>query len=85
MPIASTQSARTSSRRASTTSCPAAALPGGEIELTGVNLGPFSHVLPAVLVDGLPAHVLMSRPGSLALRVPDQAGTGLIEVRNPPA
>jgi hypothetical protein len=41
---------------------PAAALPSGEIELTGANLGPLGPALPAVLVDGLPAHVLMSRP-----------------------
>jgi sugar lactone lactonase YvrE len=61
---------------------PAAALPGGEIELTGANLGPVGSALPAVLVDGHSAHVLMSRPGSLAFRVPDQATTGLIEVRN---
>jgi hypothetical protein len=39
--------------------------------------------MPAVLVDGHPAHVLMSRPTRLALRVPEQASTGLIEVRNP--
>jgi sugar lactone lactonase YvrE len=62
---------------------PAAALPGGEIELTGANLGPISFALPTVLVGGLPAHVLMSRPGTLALRVPDKAATGLIELRNP--
>jgi hypothetical protein len=61
---------------------PAAALPGGEIELTGANLGPIGSALPAVLVDGHSAHVLMSRRGSLAFRVPDQATTGLIEVRN---
>jgi sugar lactone lactonase YvrE len=62
---------------------PAAALPGGEIELTGANLGPFDSSLPSVLVDGEPAHVLMSRPARLALRVPAEADTGLIEVRNP--
>jgi sugar lactone lactonase YvrE len=61
---------------------PAAALPGGEVELTGANLGPIGSALPAVLVDGHSAHVLMSRPGSLAFRVPEQATTGLIEVRN---
>jgi hypothetical protein len=61
---------------------PAAALPGGDVELTGANLGPVGSALPAVLVDGHSAHVLMSRPGSLAFRVPDQATTGLIEVRN---
>lgn len=72
---------------------PAAALPGGEVELIGANLGPFAPaptgpvnglppVLPIVLVDGLPASVLMSRPGRLAFRVPDAAGTGMVEVRN---
>src|ERR1035441_8748694 len=61
---------------------PAAALPGGEIELTGAHLGPIGSSLPTVLVDGHSAHVLMSRPGALALRVPEQATTGLIEVRN---
>ena len=61
---------------------PAAALPGGEVELTGANLGPIGSALPAVLVDGHSAHLLMSRPGSLAFRVPEQATTGLIEVRN---
>ena len=82
MPIASTQSAAVFAPRIDDI-VPAAALPGGEIELTGANLGPFSHVLPAVLVNGHPAHILMSRPGSLALRVPDEASTGLVEVRNP--
>jgi sugar lactone lactonase YvrE len=62
---------------------PAAALPGSEVELTGAHLGPLSFGPPAVAVDDLPAHVLMSRPSRLALRVPDEATTGLIEVSNP--
>ena len=61
---------------------PAAALPGGDVELTGANLGPIGSALPTVLVDGHSAHILMSRPGALALRVPDEATTGLIEVSN---
>ena len=61
---------------------PAAALPGGDVELTGANLGPIGSALPTVLVDGHSAHILMSRPGALALRVPEKATTGLIEVRN---
>ena len=65
---------------------PAAALPLGEVELTGAHLGPVPNGNdagpPAVTVDGEPAHVLMSRPGRLALRVPAEAGTGLVEVRN---
>jgi sugar lactone lactonase YvrE len=62
---------------------PAAALPLGEVELLGAHLGPLSFGSPAVLVDGHPAHILMSRPTKLAFRVPEQASTGLIEVRNP--
>jgi sugar lactone lactonase YvrE len=62
---------------------PPAALPFGEVELTGVNLGPHAFGPPAVLVDGESAHVLMSRPTRLAFRVPEVATTGLIEVRSP--
>ena len=64
---------------------PAAALPGGEVELTGANLGPYGSGLPAVLVDGLPAHVLMSRPTRLAFRVPEHAATGWSKSATPPA
>lgn len=62
---------------------PAAALPLGEIELTGRNLGPHSFGPPAVLVDGETAHILMSRPSRLAFRVPADASSGAIEVRSP--
>src|SRR5580704_13783678 len=62
---------------------PAAALPLGEVELTGSHLGPNAYGPPAVLVDGSAAHVVMSRPGRLAFRVPELASTGLIEVRTP--
>ncbi len=62
---------------------PSAALPLGEVELIGAHLGPLVFGPPAVLVDGHPAHVLLSRPTRLALRVPEEATTGLIEVRSP--
>jgi sugar lactone lactonase YvrE len=62
---------------------PAAALPLGEVELVGANLGPHAFGPPAVLVDGDPAHILMSRPSRLAFRIPENATTGLIEVRSP--
>lgn len=62
---------------------PAAALPLGEIELRGAHLGPNGFGPPVVLVDEIPAHVLMSRPTRLAFAVPAEATTGLIEVRNP--
>jgi sugar lactone lactonase YvrE len=62
---------------------PAAALPGGEVELIGEHLGPSSFGPPTVLVDDEPANVLMSRSLRLALQVPLGAGTGLIEVHTP--
>ena len=62
---------------------PAAALPLGEIEVTGVNLGPHDTSLPEVLIDGQPAHILMSRPTRIAARVPEGATSGLLEVRQP--
>jgi sugar lactone lactonase YvrE len=62
---------------------PSAAMPLGEVELAGANLGPHSFGPPVVLVDGETAHVLMSRPSRLAFRVPEQVTTGLIEVRSP--
>jgi sugar lactone lactonase YvrE len=62
---------------------PAAALPLGEVELVGAHLGPLAFGPPAVLVDGHSAQVLMSRPTRLAVRIPEEATTGMIEVRNP--
>jgi sugar lactone lactonase YvrE len=62
---------------------PAAALPNGEIELTGSQLGPDSSGPPSVLVDGQPARVLMSRPTRMSIAVPAEAATGLIEVHSP--
>ena len=62
---------------------PAAALPNGEVELTGIYLGPNGFGLPSVSVDNQPAHVLMCRPTRLVFRVPPTASAGLIEVRTP--
>jgi len=62
---------------------PAAALPLGEVEIIGTNLGPDSSGPPLVMMDDQPAEVLMSRPTRLAFRVPEEASTGLVEVRNP--
>ena len=62
---------------------PSAALPLGEVELTGVFLGPHNSSIPVVYVDGEAAHTLMSRPTRLAFRVPAQARAGLVEVRSP--
>jgi sugar lactone lactonase YvrE len=69
---------------------PAAALPGGDVELRGHHLGPRISTVPVVLVGGVSANVLMSRDGRLCFRVPepvsDRARNGRIpaavEVRN---
>ncbi len=52
------------------------------MELKGVRLGADGFGPPAVLVDGAPAQVVMSRPTRLAFQVPAEAQTGMIEVRN---
>ncbi len=62
---------------------PGAALPLGEIELAGDYLGPNSLGPPSVFVDGERAQVLMSRRTRLAFRVPENAATGMVEVRSP--
>lgn len=61
---------------------PAAALPLGEVELTGANLGPNGAGPPEVLVDGVSARILMSRPTRLAFSVPEEAAAGLVKVCN---
>jgi sugar lactone lactonase YvrE len=60
---------------------PAAALPGGEIELNGANLGPMTDGAPTVLVGSVEAHVTMSRPTRLTFQTPQLASSGMVEVR----
>jgi DNA-binding beta-propeller fold protein YncE len=60
---------------------PAAALPLGEVELIGAHLGPNEFGPPVVVIGTHPGHVLMSRSSRVSFRVPEQAVTGLIEVR----
>ena len=62
---------------------PSAALPLGEVEILGANLGPHAAGPPVVLVGTHSAHVVMSRPGRLAFRIPENAAPGLVEVRSP--
>jgi len=61
---------------------PAAALPGGEVELIGSNLGPQNSTVPSVVLNGTAAHILMSRPSRIAFQVPAQAATGNVEVHS---
>jgi sugar lactone lactonase YvrE len=58
-------------------------LPLGEVELGGAHLVPHEFGPPVVVIGTHPAQVLMSRPGRVAFRIPEQATTGLIEVRTP--
>jgi sugar lactone lactonase YvrE len=62
---------------------PEAALPGGDVEVRGAHLGPRPLTTPQVFVDGMPAHLLMSRDSRLSFRVPSRATAGFIEVRTP--
>jgi sugar lactone lactonase YvrE len=62
---------------------PAAGLPLGEMEIVGAHLGPHAFGPPVVVIGTHPAQVLMSRPGRVAFRVPEQATTALLEVRTP--
>ena len=61
---------------------PAAALPGGEVELVGEHLGPDGSTLPEVLLGDNPAMVLMSRSQRLVFRVPKSGSTAMLEVRS---
>lgn len=61
---------------------PAAALPLGEVEITGAHLGPRGSEAPTVVVGTATAHLAMARPGRIAFRVPAEASTNLIEVRS---
>lgn len=62
---------------------PPASLPRGEVELIGTNLGPHPHGMPVVVVGTQSAMVVMSRPGRIAFRVPENLTAGLVEVRTP--
>jgi sugar lactone lactonase YvrE len=59
---------------------PPAALPGGEIELAGANLGPLAMRQPVAMLGQLAASVLLSRRSRLKVRIPDEAESGEIQV-----
>lgn len=72
---------------------PAAALPGGDVEVRGANLGGVPAVrgeapgwggvacrLPVAMLGDLAAPVLLSRGGRLILRVPEEAETGRLRI-----
>jgi sugar lactone lactonase YvrE len=72
---------------------PPAALPGGEVELRGANLGPVALApnepnqaagsgwrRPVAMLGDLAAPILLSRSERLSFRVPDEAETGRLRI-----
>src|SRR5579883_1776583 len=59
---------------------PAAAIPGGEVELIGASLGPVAQRQPVVMLGQLAAPLLLSRSRRIRLKVPEEAETGNLRV-----
>jgi DNA-binding beta-propeller fold protein YncE len=59
---------------------PDAALPGGELEVTGTNLAPVAWRRPVAMLGDLAASVLLSRSQRLVLRVPEEAQSGRLRI-----
>jgi sugar lactone lactonase YvrE len=63
------------------TALPDAALPGGEIEIRGSQLGANRSRLPIAVLDGVVAPVLLSRANRMVVRIPEDVQSGRFEVR----
>jgi sugar lactone lactonase YvrE len=59
---------------------PNAALPGGEVEVLGSNLGPVSYRRPVPMVGELAAPVVLSRGKRMVVRVPEEAESGKLRI-----
>ncbi len=59
---------------------PNAALPGGEVEVHGSNLGAISFHRPVAMLGELAAPVVMSRNRRMVLRIPEEAGSGSLRI-----
>src|ERR1019366_7589267 len=55
---------------------PPAAMPGGEVELSGTGLQARGGALPSVMVGDTPASLALSRPGRAVIRIPEGAISG---------
>src|ERR1700677_1453062 len=60
---------------------PDAALPGGEVEVRGTQLGAVPSRLPVAVLDGILAPVLLSRSNRMIVRIPEDVQTGRLEIR----
>ena len=54
---------------------PDAALPGGEVEVRGTQLGAVRSRLPVAVLDGIVAPVLLSRSNRMIVRIPEDVQT----------
>jgi sugar lactone lactonase YvrE len=59
---------------------PNAALPGGEVEVLGANLGAISFRRPVAMLGELAASVVMSRNRRMLLHVPEEAASGNLRI-----
>jgi hypothetical protein len=64
---------------------PVAALPGGEVEIRGINLGAVASSgsgwrSPVAMLGDLSAPILLSRAARINVRVPDEAETGRLRI-----
>jgi sugar lactone lactonase YvrE len=60
---------------------PDAALPGGDVEVHGTQLGAVHARIPIAVLDGIIAPVLLSRANRMIVRIPDDVQTGRLEIR----
>lgn len=59
---------------------PAAALPGGEVEIAGSNLSARGMAPPVALLGDTPAHIVLSRDGRVVVQAPVGPAAGKIAV-----
>lgn len=57
-------------------------MPGAEVAIHGRLLGPRGDALPAVYINGMSAHLSICRSDRIVFRVPEEAETGMMEVRS---
>ena len=59
---------------------PAAAIPGGDVQIVGDHLSALPYRLPVVMLGDLAAPVLLAREERMAIRVPEEAESGALRV-----
>jgi sugar lactone lactonase YvrE len=62
---------------------PAAAMPGGEVELRGVGLQSAGAAVPTVSVGETPVYMALSRPGRVVVRIPEGTISGEVVLERP--